>query len=96
MVYMSRKKFLINKVVAKTVAGKCYFCPCDIYDLLDVHRIVEGSQGGKYTDFNTITVCSLCHRKIHSGIIKIFRKYFSTTGRWVLHYIDENSIEHFD
>jgi PP-loop superfamily ATP-utilizing enzyme len=83
---MPRRKTLINKEAAKRFAKKCYFCPCDVYDLLDVHRIVEGSEGGKYTDFNTITVCSLCHRKIHAGLIKIDRKYQSTSGRWVLHY----------
>ena len=83
---MARRKLIINKVAKKHIDGKCYFCSCDNYDLLDVHRIVEGSQGGKYTDFNTITVCSLCHRKIHAGLIKIDRKYSSTTGRWVLHF----------
>ena len=82
---MARRK-LINKVTAKKSIGKCYFCDCDNYALLDVHRIVEGSQGGKYTDFNTIVACALCHRKIHAGEIKIDRKYFSTSGRWVLHY----------
>lgn len=93
---MPRRKTLINKEAAKRLAGKCYFCSCDNYDLLDVHRIVEGSQGGKYTDFNTITVCSLCHRKIHAGLIKIHRKYLSTTGRQVLHYFDEHGVEHYD
>ena len=83
---MARRKLLINKVAKKHLDGICKFCPCDNYDLLDVHRIVEGSEGGKYTDFNTITVCSLCHRKIHAGLIKIDRKYQSTSGRWVLHF----------
>jgi hypothetical protein len=93
---MARRKTTINKVEKKRIDRKCYFCPCDVYDLLDVHRILEGSQGGKYTEFNTITVCSLCHRKIHAGHIKIFRKYLSTTGGYVLHYLDENGKEHYD
>ncbi|MEI8270967.1 MAG: HNH endonuclease, partial [bacterium] len=92
---MTRKKTLINKIYKKKQDKKCYFCPCDDYDLLDVHRINEGSNGGRYTEFNTVVVCSLCHRKIHSGKIKVFRKYFSTKG-WVLHYLDENNVEHFD
>jgi hypothetical protein len=79
-------KRTINKVTKKLYDKKCYFCSCEIYDLLDVHRILEGANGGKYTEFNTITVCCLCHRKIHAGIIVIDRKYFSTSGRWVLHY----------
>lgn len=93
---MPRRKTIIDKVAKKHCDKKCYFCSCDNYDLLDVHRIVEGANGGKYTEFNTLTVCSLCHRKIHAGFIKIFRKYLSTSGRWILHYIDENSVEHYD
>lgn len=81
---MSRKK-LINKVIKKKCDKKCYFCPCDIYELLDVHRIVDGAKGGEYTDFNTITSCALCHRKIHAGLIRIDRKYNSTSGKFVLH-----------
>ena len=81
---MARRKLTIDKVAKKHADGKCYFCPCDNYALLDVHRILEGADGGKYTDFNTVTVCSLCHRKIHAGLIKIDRKYFSTGG-WKLH-----------
>lgn len=89
-----RKKSLINKKAKKKLDGKCLFCGEDDYDLLDVHRIVEGKDGGKYTEFNTVTTCCICHRKIHSGKIKVFRKYFSTSG-WVLHYIDENGEEKF-
>lgn len=86
----------INKEAAKRFAGKCYFCPCNIYELLDVHRIVEGAAGGKYTDFNTVVVCAACHRKIHAGLIRIDRKYYSTNARWVLHYFDEQGVEHYD
>jgi hypothetical protein len=83
---MARRKTLIDKIAKKHFDGKCYFCSCDNYNLLDVHRISYDSNVNKYTDFNTITVCALCHRKIHSGIIKIDRKYFSTSGKWVLHF----------
>lgn len=91
---MSNK--IINKKAKKHMDGKCYFCSCDQYELLDVHRIVEGKDGGKYVEYNCVTVCVSCHRKIHNGLIKIFRKYYSTIGKYVLHYIDENGVEHFD
>jgi len=86
---MARRKKLINKKVKKLIQKKCYFCPCDIYDLLDVHRIVPGKEGHGYIETNTVVCCSLCHRKIHAGIIKIDRFYPSTSGQLVLHYWDQ-------
>lgn len=79
---MSKK---INKIVKKKFDKKCYFCDESNYDLLDVHRIVPGEEGGVYTEFNSVTVCANHHRLIHSGVIKIDRKYQSTKGM-VLHY----------
>lgn len=89
------RKKLIDKKIKKLIDKKCKFCDCATYELLDVHRIVEGSKGGSYTEHNTITVCSLCHRKIHAGIIKVDRKYYSTSG-WVLHYFDELGAERYE
>ena len=82
-----------KKKLKKIFDGKCYFCEEDDYALLDTHRIVPGSEGGKYTDYNSLTVCCKCHRKIHSGRIKIIGKYFSTSGRHVLNFIDENNVD---
>lgn len=84
----------MNKKLKKLCDKRCFFCPEDNYECLDLHRIIEGHQGGKYEKWNVITTCANCHRRVHSGIIKIFRKYLSTRG-WVLHYIDENGEEHF-
>jgi hypothetical protein len=90
-----RKKKLINKVHKKKADKKCYFCGTDEYCVLDVHRIISGSDGGKYDFYNSITTCSNCHRKIHDGKIKVDRKYPSTKG-WVLHYFSEDGTEHWD
>jgi len=89
-----RRKKLINKVIKKKSDKRCHLCGEDNYCELDVHRIIEGKDGGKYTDFNTVTVCVSCHRKIHNEQITVFRKYLSTSG-FVLHYIDENGNEQF-
>lgn len=81
-----RKKKLIDKQLTKHSARKCYFCPTDDYALLHCHRIVPGENGGKYTDNNTLVVCSNCHNRIHDGQIVIDRKYPTTAGRTVLHF----------
>jgi hypothetical protein len=81
------KPRLINKVAKKRIEAKCYLCGGDVYETLDCHRIVPEEDGGRYTDFNTVVACCLCHRKIHAGLIVIDRWYNSTRGR-VLHFIE--------
>jgi hypothetical protein len=90
-----RKRKLINKKNKKLVDKKCKFCNQNDHCTLQVHRIKPGSEGGEYTDHNTITCCSCCHNKIHAGRIKIDRKYPSTKG-WILHYFDEKGDECWD
>lgn len=82
-------KKLINKKAKKKTEGQCFFCEEDDYAVLDCHRIVEGADGGEYTDFNTVVVCANCHRRIHDEQIVIDRKYFSTSGQYVLHYWED-------
>lgn len=71
----------------------CFFCGEDDYALLDVHRIIEGANGGEYTEANSLVVCSNCHRKVHDGQIRIAGKFKSTKGPrpQLLYY--ENNIE---
>lgn len=83
------KPKLINKKHKKLIDRKCAFCDCDRYELLDVHRIVPGEQGGKYTEYNTLSLCASCHRKVHAEIIKILGKHFSSSGRYLVHYIED-------
>jgi hypothetical protein len=92
---VKRKKKLINKKIKKIINKKCHFCGEKDYCVLDVHRILEGHNGGIYSEFNTVVTCSNCHRKIHDGKIKIDRKYYSTSG-WILHYFDEKGQEHWN
>jgi hypothetical protein len=83
---MPRKKTLIDKKTKKRIEGKCHFCGNDDYAVLDCHRIVPGEDDGKYTEVNTVVACANCHRKIHDGQIELDRKYFTSAGRYVLHY----------
>lgn len=57
----------------------------DDYDLLQVHRILPGEEGGPYTNINTISCCGNCHNKIHSGKIKVIEKKYCTSGRYMIH-----------
>jgi predicted restriction endonuclease len=82
-----------KKQIKKLFDKECYFCGENRMELLDCHRIHEGSQGGKYNWHNMLTVCVIHHRLIHSKKIVILGKHFSTSGKWVLHYIDENGGE---
>ncbi len=86
---MGKKRFLINKKAKKMYEKVCYICGEDDYDLLDVHRIVPGKEGGQYTEHNSLVTCSNCHRKCHSGRVIIDRKYQTTLGKWLLHYWED-------
>lgn len=76
----------INKIAKKHTEGKCQLCGESDYAVLDCHRIVPGEDGGEYSDFNTVVLCSNCHRKVHDGQIVMDRKYQTLEGRWVLRY----------
>lgn len=80
------RKKLVNKKATKKFAKKCYFCNENNYVSLQCHRIIFGENNGTYEDKNVLVVCGNCHAKIHAGIIKIDRKYLSTSGSWILHY----------
>jgi hypothetical protein len=85
----------INKKVKKRIDKKCCFCKCDDYIFLNVHRIIPGKDGGKYTSGNSLTVCSFCHTKIHAGRIVILGKRLCTNGHYVVHFT-ENGEEKFE
>lgn len=86
---MTQNKKYSHQQLKKLLYKKCFFCEESDYNLLDVHRILEGCKGGKYVHWNTICCCSKCHRKIHSLRIKIIGKHPSTSGRWVINYIED-------
>lgn len=83
-----------KKQIRKLIDKECFFCGEKEYKLLDCHRIVEGEHGGTYDWLNTLTACCNCHRKIHSGIIEIQGRFYSTKGKYVVIY-KENGIEKF-
>jgi hypothetical protein len=91
---MSRKKLgtpFVGKKYQKLVARKCRICGEDDYRLLDTHRLEHGAA---YSVDNVLVCCVTCHRKHHSGVIKLIGWVHSTAGR-LLHWIDENGEEQF-
>jgi hypothetical protein len=76
--------------VKKRVTGKCLFCGESNYNVLDVHRIVPGAEGGKYTPMNSITLCATCHRLVHSGEIVIEGKYKTSRAVPIVYYWEHN------
>lgn len=87
------EKKLSKKQLQKRCDKKCHFCDVSEYELLDVHRLIPGADGGKYKKGNMVVACALCHRKIHAGMIKILGRYFSSKGIYVINYIDEHGVE---
>ena len=88
------KRPFVSKKIRKLAAGKCQICGEDDYSLLDVHRIVPGEDGGKYTYNNASVLCCRCHRLEQAGKIKVFGWVNSTAGR-LLHIIDADGNEQF-
>ena len=83
----------INKKAFKHRQISCRICGESKYELLDTHRIVGK---GKYNNDNSVCLCTLCHRKHHSGLITIKGWFNSSAGSGrLLLYIDEEGQEQF-
>jgi len=91
---MGRKRKLINKKHFKSIQSSCKICNDDNKAILDVHRILEGANGGEYTRWNSICLCSNCHRKVHAGQIKILGHKRSTNGLLVEIKNDDGEVKY--
>jgi 5-methylcytosine-specific restriction endonuclease McrA len=64
------KKWYFGKEFKKKHNNTCMLCgwigPCD------VHRKVPESQGGRYTDENSILICPNCHRLQHPEVFPMY------------------------
>jgi len=76
------------------LSSKCHICGESKYELLDVHRIVFGENGGTYNFNNVVVLCPRHHRMVHTGLITIHGWVDSTVGK-LLHFIDEDGKEQF-
>lgn len=95
---MSRK--LNNKLLCDP--HKCHLCLVNnnihqkvkkrFRSIIEIHHLIERNDGGTNTPENLIPICSNCHSKVHEGLIKLDKWYFSTRG-WIFHYWDETGKE---
>lgn len=79
-----RKNKRINKKIHKLAQGECRICGENDYATLDVHRIIEGKNGGKYDLMNTVVLCANCHRKVHDKQLEIDKYYLCSNGKHML------------
>jgi 5-methylcytosine-specific restriction endonuclease McrA len=71
--YNHLPKFL-RLAYLRATNNHCQVCKKQFEDnQLEIHRIIRGNQGGKYTvaklnskENNVMVVCNFCHRSIHS------------------------------
>lgn len=50
--------------------GKCMVSSCNYEKTHDVHRFIEGKNGGKYSIENTFALCPNHHAEYHRGLTK--------------------------
>lgn len=74
-----------DKGFRKRLDNHCIFCGENDLTVLDVHRIVEGCNGGGYDFDNTTVVCANCHRKIHHGGDILIHGWVTSTVGTLLH-----------
>lgn len=67
----------------KSGADCCMVQGCDYGRTLDVHRLVEGKDGGKYSLGNMFMICPNHHAEIHRGVVRVEKG-----GDFVLRAID--------
>jgi hypothetical protein len=90
----NKKNPVIKKKVYKKQQKRCKICGANIYEILNVHRIIPGEKQGSYRKENVVCICHNCHDKHHAGLIKIHGWVDATCGR-LLNYTDADGVEHF-
>jgi hypothetical protein len=51
----------------------CMVRGCNYCKTFDIHRIVQGKDGGKYEVGNMFAICPNHHAEVHRGIIKLIK-----------------------
>ena len=66
------KRSLYDRFYSIGWDGKCMVSGCDYDITLDIHRLIPGKDGGKYTLENSFIICPNHHAEIHRGISSVY------------------------
>ena len=69
----------VRKIIESLLHG-CRFCGETTPSVLDEHHIVFRSEGGGNERSNLVVACANCHRKVHSGEIRVDGWYETSSG----------------
>ncbi len=65
----SSRKFRKNFIYER--GSKCEICSYDKLPVLNIHHIVERSNGGSDEAYNLIVLCRNCHGEAHTGLLNL-------------------------
>ncbi len=71
----------------------CMVSGCSYSKCFDIHRLVEGKDGGKYEDGNMFAICPNHHAEIHRGLIKV--KQSGQFSLCVSHVLAESQLDKY-
>lgn len=79
----NKSQGILERLSSMGWGGKCMIVECDYSKTMDVHRVINGKEGGKYTDDNACAICPNHHAEIHRlncNINKIGKFRFEMLG----------------
>ncbi len=92
---MTRSRRPSVQECSKRFDASCFFCDRTRYEGLQCHRIVPGSEGGKYRPWNVLTLCGFCHALVTAGVIRVHRAYPAMHALRVIHWTDADGVDHW-
>lgn len=69
----------------------CMVIGCGYYRTLDMHRVIQGKNGGEYNTANAFAICPNHHAEVHRGVITLV-----VAGPFQLHAIETGNSTQLD
>lgn len=78
---MGKKRKPSPQVCKRNYSARCLICQlAPGPDALHAHRVVPGSEGGKYSHKTVACLCPTCHTQVHLGQMSLAGPFLSTRG----------------